>query len=88
MTFICIWLSLFFKLTFAIQFHSFLHLLYFSAKIGFIWNINEHAWNANFRALEAYHAEHVSIVVYRYYRFNVLFVVSLSTCRMSYYSNF
>ena len=61
---ISIWFVTFLRLTFCIQFHTFLHLLYFSAKIGFVWNINEHAWNANFRALEAYHAEHVSIVVY------------------------
>lgn len=27
-------------------------------RVGFVWNILEHAWNSNFSSLESYHAEH------------------------------
>lgn len=27
-------------------------------KIGFVWNVNDHAWDANFQSLLNYHAEH------------------------------
>lgn len=31
-------------------------------KIGFVWNVLEHAWNANFSALESHYAEHVCMM--------------------------
>lgn len=35
-------------------------------KIGFVWNVNDHAWDANFQSLLNYHAEHVSIICRHY----------------------
>jgi len=31
-------------------------------RIGFVWNVLEHAWNANFSALESHYAEHVCMM--------------------------